>query len=324
MATIYEVAERAGVSASTVSRVISGTRAVNPELAKRVQDAAEELGFRPNRTARNLRLQRSAIIALVIPDIENPFFTSLARGVEDVAQKSNYNVILCNTDEDPAKEASYLDVIEADRMAGAIVAGTSSSEAPAKLVAAGMPLVAVDRAITGVDVDTVLVDNTDSAREATGRLLSAGYRRIACITGPTDVPSLAQRVTGFREAIAATRGARAIMAERPALHIGDGVDAMVELLAAKQRPDAVFAVNNTLALGAVQALRSAGVQPGEFGFASFGLAPWTEAVGWPMVTVEQPTRELGSIAATMLLERMAGDTRPPRSVVLPTHVIDVP
>ena len=89
MATIYEVAERAGVSASTVSRVISGTRAVNPELVKRVQDAAEELGFRPNRTARNLRLQRCAIIARVIPDIENPFFTSLARGVEDIAQKSN-------------------------------------------------------------------------------------------------------------------------------------------------------------------------------------------------------------------------------------------
>jgi LacI family transcriptional regulator len=312
------------VSASTVSRVISGTRAVNPELAKRVQDAAEELGFRPNRTARNLRLQRSAIIALVIPDIENPFFTSLARGVEDVAQQSNYNVILCNTDEDPAKEASYLDVIEADRMAGAIVASTSSSAAAAKLVTGGTPLVAVDRVITGVDVDTVLVDNTDSAREATERLLSAGYRRIACITGPTDVPSLAQRVSGFREAIAGARGARAIVVGRPALHVGDGVDAMAELLAAKQRPDAVFAVNNTLALGALQALRSAGVQPGDVGFASFGLAPWTEAVAWPMVTVEQPTRELGSTAAAMLLERMAGDTRPPRTVVLPTHVIDVP
>jgi LacI family transcriptional regulator len=322
VATIYEVAERAGVSASTVSRVLSGTRAVNPELAERVQKAARDLGFRPNRAARNLRLQRSAIVALVIPDIENPFFTSLARGVEDVAQEAGYNVILCNTDEDPAKEASYLEVIEADRMAGAIVASTSSSDASAKLFAAGTPLVAVDRVITGADVDTVLVDNTDSARKATHRLLSAGHRRIGCITGPTDVPSLAQRVTGFREAIAATRGARAIMAERPALHIGDGVDAMVELLAVKQRPDAVFAVNNTLALGAVQALRAAGVKPGEFGFASFGLAPWTEAVGWPMVTVEQPTRELGRTAATMLLERMSGDTQPARCVVLPTHVID--
>lgn len=323
VATIYEVAKRAGVSASTVSRVVSGGRPVNPDLAKKVLKAAAELGFRPNRAARNLRLRTSTIIALVIPDVENPFFTSLARGVEDVALQAGYNVVLCNTDEDPAKEARYLEVIEADRMAGAIIASTSGSAGLARLAETGMPLVAVDRKAAGVEVDTVLADNTDPAREVTARLLAAGYRNLACVAGPLDVPSLVQRVDGFRAAIAGVAGVRATVVEHKSARVDDGFRAVSELLAGPDRPDALFAINNTLALGAVHALRDAGVAPGTFGFASFGIAPWTEVVGWPMVTVEQPTRELGSTAVTMLLERMNGDRQPPRNVTLTPEVIEV-
>ena len=193
MATIYEVAALAGVSPATVSRVVNGIR-VSEQKTSLVRQAAAELKFMPNRTARTLRRQNSEVIALVLPDIENPYFTSMARGVEDAAQAAGYSVVLCNTDEDPTKEAKYLEIAISENMAGVILAPASDHSDLRDLMARGRPIVAVDRG-TGFDIDGVMMDNRQGGISATRSLVDAGYRRIACITGPRDIETSKPRST---------------------------------------------------------------------------------------------------------------------------------
>ena len=170
MATIYEVATLAGVSPATVSRVFNG-HTVSEDKIRQVRAAAKKLRYEPNRTARTLRRQRSDLIALVIPDIENPFFTSLARGVEDVAQSSGYSVVLCNTDEDYKKEVRYFDIVMSENMAGVILAAAGDRSDLSGLISRGRPIVAVDRGPHGFNVDAVMVDNRAGGIEATQALI---------------------------------------------------------------------------------------------------------------------------------------------------------
>ena len=165
MTTIYDVARRSGVSPATVSRVLSGRRTVDPELSEKVRAVVAELGYRPNGVARNLRKSSTNLWAVVISDIENPFFTSLVRGLEDVARSEGYHVVLCNSDEDPAKEAAYASAVLTDQMAGVVISPTSTAEGVHLLADAKIPLVLIDRRVDGVEADTVLVDNKRGARE---------------------------------------------------------------------------------------------------------------------------------------------------------------
>jgi LacI family transcriptional regulator len=182
--TIYEVAAHAGVSPATVSRVLNGG-AVSPEYAQRVRESAEALRYRPNRTARSLRRQQSDMIALIIPDIENPFFTSLARGVEDKAMAFGLSVVLCNTDERPEKEARYLDMVLSGRVAGIVLAPASTSPELGALIEQGIPVVTVDRMAHGFPVDAVLMDDEDTVRPGVQprgvhhRARRGGHRRAA-------------------------------------------------------------------------------------------------------------------------------------------------
>ncbi len=176
MATIYDVAERAGVSPATVSRVFNGVR-VTEEKARLVRRAATELGFTPSRPARALRRRNSEIIALIIPDIENPFFTSLARGVEDVAQAAGYSVVLCNSDEDQDKEQRYLAIADSEQMSGVILAAAGDGSTAHALITKGRRVVAVDRAPAGLDVDTVMIDGRSGARLATRTLQEQGFQQ---------------------------------------------------------------------------------------------------------------------------------------------------
>ena len=201
MSTIYEVAASAGVSPATVSRVFNGVN-VSEEKSRRVREAASALNFTPSRAARSLRRQNSEVIALVIPDIENPFFTSMARGVEDVAHAAGYSVVLCNTDDDHGKEAKYLSIAVSENMAGVILAAAGNGSDVGALIAKGRPIVAVDRSPHGFSVDAVTVDNFAGGRAATQVLLDQGYSRVACITGPADVETAQQRSDGWRHAIA--------------------------------------------------------------------------------------------------------------------------
>jgi LacI family transcriptional regulator len=327
--TIQDVARAAGVSAATVSRVFNGGR-VSAERTERVRRAAADLGFAPNRVARSLRTQRASVIGLLIPDIENPFFTAMARGVEDAAQQTNLSVVLCNTDEDVAKERRYLDVALAEQMAGVIVAAASRQHTDLSVLEArGIPVVAVDRRLRGSDVDVVLVDNASGSEDATAHLLARGYRRVACITGPRGASTAEERLAGYRSAIGdflrehpeqTPEGADPLTAwtRFADFRVEGGYKAMADLLARPDRPDAVFVANNLMAVGALQALREARVPVPGFGIVSFGEVPWAPMVDPSLTTVRLPSYDLGWTAAELLQDRIAGNPRPLQTVVLRT------
>ena len=324
MTTINDVARAAGVSPATVSRVFNGGR-VTAERAERVRKSAAELGFSPNRVARSLRMQRASVIGLIIPDIENPFFTSLARGVEDAAQQTNLSVVLCNTDEDVDKERRYLEIAAAEQMAGVIVAAASRNRTDLSVLEGrGMPVVAVDRRPRGASVDAVMVDNQHGGEEATAHLLRSGYRRIACIAGPEGASTSDDRLAGYRAVMRdhlreTDGGALPPEYVRHAdFRVEGGRSAMRDLLALPAPPDAVFVANNLMTVGALQALREAGTEPPRTGVLSFGDVPWASLVRPPLSTVQLPSYDLGWTAAGLLQERIAGTERPLQTVVLRT------
>ena len=314
MATIYDVAERAGVSPATVSRVFNGVR-VTEEKARLVRRAAAELGFTPSRPARALRRRNSEIIALIIPDIENPFFTSLARGVEDVAQAAGYSVVLCNSDEDQDKEQRYLAIADGEQMSGVILAAAGDGSTAHALIAKGRRVVAVDRAPAGLDVDTVMIDGRSGARLATRTLQELGFHKIACVTGPPDAESATSRSEGWADVVGRT-GAMAGYIRHTDFRLGGGERAMRELLGLTEPPDAVFAANNLIGLGALRVLRESGLTPPDFGLAVFGELPFELPPPTEIVTVQSPSRHLGETAARLLLDRIGGDEQPPRTIML--------
>ena len=320
-ATIYEVAALAGVSPATVSRVLNGGP-VSAGYAQRVRDAVEALQYRPNRTARNLRRQESEIIALVIPDIENPFFTALARGVEDQALLSGFSVVLCNTDEDAEKEGRYLEMALSGHLAGVILApaGDTATVQLKAVVERGIPVVSVDRHAHGVEVDAVLMDDEDAARRATTALYDQGFSLVACITGPEDVDTAARRAAGWRDVFRArTPDIDPQAYVRYAdYRVSGGRAAMAELLALPRPPDAVFVANNLMSLGALQQLVGAMRPPPQFGLASLGELPFLPPDTEGITVLPWPARHLGRTAASLLLERINGATGAPRTVVIPS------
>ncbi|MEV6979893.1 LacI family DNA-binding transcriptional regulator [Sphaerisporangium sp. NPDC051017] len=317
MATIYEVAALAGVSPATVSRVFNGL-AVSEEKQRLVRDAAARLAFTPNKTARRLRKQSSEIIALLIPDIENPFYTALARGVEDRAQESGFSVVLCNTDDDPGKELRYLQIAASEQMAGVILSPASDEVDLGVIVSLGRPVVAVDRT-TPYPVDAVKIDNRAAGIAATKALVDAGYRRVACIAGPAGIEATEDRVHGWRQVAGARVGEGYL--QHANFRVDGGHAAMTALLALDTPPDAVVTTNNLMAVGALQALVEAGISPETFGVAAVGELPFMALAPASVVQVRLPARHLGTTAATMLLERIAGDAQPLRTVVLRAEVM---
>jgi LacI family transcriptional regulator len=314
MATIYEVAARAGVSPATVSRVFNGQSVSEPKTLA-VRAAAEELNFVPDRTARRLRKGSSEIIALVIPDIENPFYTALARGVEDRAQQSGYSVVLCNTDDDPNKELRYLEIAASESMAGVILSPASDEADLSAIVSLGRPVVAVDRT-TPYPVDTVRVDNRAAGVAATDALFAAGYRRVACIAGPVGIESTEERLLGWRRAVTRHRMDDAeLYVEHGNFRVDGGRAAMASLLAREPAPDSVVATNNLMAVGALQVLAENGLSPERFGVAVVGDLPFLIDPS-AITQVPLPARQLGMTAAEMLLDRIAGDRQPLRTVEL--------
>lgn len=350
MATISDVAARAGVSTATVSRALNGKTTVDPELVARVIAAAEELGYRPNGLARNLRKQATAVLALVISDVENPFFTAIARGVEDLAQAAGYSVVLCNSDDDPAKERDYLEVAAQERVAGVVLSPSGAAASLDPLRAHGTPVVAVDRPLiadpraapvedpadsgraapvdTGlvdtVLVDTVLVDTRAAAKQATAHLMGAGYQRIACVTGPAGVRTADDRLAGYRDALrAGKRRGDASLVRRAEYKASGGRRAMDELLAtAVEQPDAVLVANSAMAIGVLEAVAEHGLRLGrDVGIVAFDDAPWATLIDPPLTVVAQPAYEIGMLAAQLLLGRISDPTRTPSTVTLTAQLI---
>lgn len=320
MATIYEVAKLAGVSPATVSRVFNGN-SVSEAKSHAVREAAQQLKFTPNRTARTLRRRASEVIALVIPDIENPYFTEMARGVEDVASEAGYSVVLCNTDAQIEKEATYLEIAISEHMAGVILAAASDHTNLDAVLATGRPVVAVDRG-TGYDIDGVVMSNRPAGRAATANLVEAGYRRIACITGPRHIETAHERAEGWRSVVTNhfPDADPDELLRFSTFQVDGGRAVMEELLALPEPPDAVVACNNLLGVGAIQVLTEHGLTPPQIGVAVVGSLPFTTLSPSAVTLVRLPARHMGVTAAKMLLERINGDDQPARTVVLRNEV----
>jgi LacI family transcriptional regulator len=307
MGTIDDVAREAGVSIATVSRVLNGSTRVNADATSRVLAAVEKLQYRPSHAARALRAQRATTIGLLISDIQNPFFTGLVRGVEDIAQQHGHSVILCNSDEDPKKERQYVDVLCAEHVAGAIIVPASEhSQSFQRFRELNIPLVAVDRRLEGRTTDAVLVDNVRGAYDAVLHLTAAGYRRIGLITGPIATTTGKHRREGYRRALAEAGISRDPTLER----IGtfkerSGAELAAELLALDPPIDALFITNNLMTLGALETLHARGVRiPDDVAVVAFDDAPWASLPPISLTTVSQPVYELGTTAANRLFQRM--------------------
>jgi LacI family transcriptional regulator len=318
-----DVAERAGVSVSTVSHVINNTRAVSEKSRKRVLEAMEELGYKPNALARSLRRRKTNTLGMIVPDSANPFFAEIARAIEDASFAKNYSVILCNSEGDLEKQQAYTNVLIENRVAGILfVAAGVSTELVNDLRQRRVPLVVIDREVPGVEVDTVMTNHAEGGCLATRHLIELGHRRIACITGDSEVSPSAERVTGYRQALEE----RGLPFDESLVIKGNfqyesGYEATCQLLSLEPPPTAIFACNDLMAVGCISAARECGLRVPDnvsvVGFDDVRLASFTNP---PLTTVAQSKVEIGALATKMLLERLQNLEAPPHFKRLDTEL----
>jgi LacI family transcriptional regulator len=325
LATINDVAKRAGVSPVTVSRVINNAGNVSQATREKVGRAIEELGYVPSVAARSLRSKRTRSLALIVPDVTNVFWTTVARGVEDAAQSSDYSVFLYNTDEDPAKQLRCLDVIASQRVDGVIIAPYDSDVRNlARLRSRDIPTVVIDRRVEGLEVDSVCSDSISGARALIQHLIGLGHKRIAVISGPMSTSTAEDRVTGY--CLALTEAGLPLdprLIKRGEFRTVSGEHLTRQLLDEELRPTAIFATNNAIAMGVIDALDKRGLSiPQDMALVCFDDLPDASRFLPFLTVVVQPAYDMGVNAAQLLLSRLEAKVKlPPRHVVLPTRLI---
>jgi LacI family transcriptional regulator, galactose operon repressor len=324
--TIRDVAQRVGVSPMTVSRVINDSALVSPETRRRVEEAISELGYVPSRLARGLSAKRTGTLAVIVPDVANPFFTLIVRGAEDVARRAGYRVILCDTRADLGVEREVVEEMIAHRVEGILIAPVSdrSREHLRRLAKFAVPFVLVDRTVADIRADAVLGDSAEGAQRLVEHLLSLGHRRIGLIVETDEVSTARDRRRGYETALAA-----AGVPVDPALIVeatvdpAGGFEGMRRLLELDDRPTAVFTVNNLVALGAIEAVRATELEvPDDVALVCFDDIEYASRL-YPFLTVmEQPAETFGTLGTQLLVERIEG--RAPdrtRVVVLPAEFV---
>jgi len=314
---IKDVARAAGVSPATVSRAL-GTGPVSADLRELVAEAVRSTGYRPNLSARRLRSKHSHTVGLIVADISNPFFTAVARAVEDAAYQAGLRVILCNTDENPEREALYLKLMEEERVTGVIFAPTRMTVEKLGGQEKKFPIVLIDRAAGGWQ-DAVVLDNFAAAAMLVEHLHAQGFRRIAGLFGNASTTGI-ERHAGFAAAMQKFGLAPEAKFIAPSI-----VAAEAEVTSwflpgsrpAGTAPQAVIASNGLLLMGVVRALRAAGKSmPTDLAVAGFDNESWTELVGPGLTVIEQPVADIGRAAMSMLLERLESPDAPVRKIVL--------
>jgi LacI family transcriptional regulator len=320
-----QIAERAQVSIGTVSHVINETATVRPQLRERVLEAIRSLGYQPSALARGLRQNRTNMLGMVIPDITNPFFPGVVRGVEDVAYKRSFRVILCNADNDPAKEASYVRELRSYRIAGLLIIPAAGADIAGHLRAyasASVPVVCIDRVPDGWKGDSVLVANAEGAYLATQHLIQTGHRRLAAISGPRKLTNASERLKGFTRALSEA----GLQIEPEFIQEGEfdtasGYRAALRLLRMLPRPTAIFACNDLIAFGVLQAARELKLRcPEDVSIVGFDSLEFTKFTDPSLTSVYQPGYQLGATAARLLLQRVDGMRSAPKKVILPTEL----
>ena len=285
---------------------------MSDELRLRVQEAALALNYRPSRAARTLRGRTSQAVGVVIPDLENPFFTAVVRGIDLVLQAAGYTLLLANSDEDAARERNILETLRAEGVAGIIfVPINAARDAYRDVLAPPLHTVAVDRSPSNLRPDLVTVDNVEGTRAGVAHLLALGHRDVALLGGPSKHSTAKERERGYEDALrAAGRPLRPELVYYGDFREGGGYDGMKALIALPHRPTAVFVANNLMTLGAFRALHEAGIRiPEEIAVVGFDDMPWATSLNPPLTVASQPSQEIGSSAADLLLDRIARPDR---------------
>lgn len=316
--TLRDVARRAAVSITTASRVLSGSdHPVAAEVRKRVLQAAEELDFTPNAYARGLSKREFRIVGLMIPDIRDPYFVEVARGIEDVASQEGYMVVFCNTDRNPDKERKYVEELRAMRAGIILTGGGVDREAHlADIVSHPAPVVVIGH--HEIPCSSVQIDNISGAIDATEHLISLGHRRIAHITGPLASATAADRLDGFRQAMA-QHGLpmdESLVMESDFTFDG-GVAALRRLWDSPQPPQALFAANDAMAMGVLREAHKLGIcVPGDLAVIGFNGIAGTEQTDPPLSTIHFCLREIGKTATEMLLRQLKSHQEERTSVLI--------
>lgn len=323
MANMNDIARKAGVSIGTVSNVLNNSAVVREPLRKRVLDAVAAVGYQPSQIARGLRRVKTNMIGMIIPDITNPFFPAVVRGAEDIAFSYGYRLILCNTDNDHSKEIIHLNELRTYLPAGLIVIPSNFShltEQAESYRKAGSAVVCVDRLPKHWSGDTVTADNEGGAYTATRSLLKLGHRRIATITGPLHLTNAQERLAGFRRAMSEAKLSMAPeYIQEATFDRHAGYSKTLLLLRMIPRPTAIFAGNDLIAVGVLQAIREAGLHcPEDISLMGFDDMESASMLNPELSSVSQPGYQLGTTAALILLDRVNGDLSPPKQIVLPT------
>jgi LacI family transcriptional regulator len=326
--TIRDVARAAKVHPGTVSRALNEqTRAlVNDATVERVLRAAEQLGYRPNRIARGLKTNRSHTIGVLIPDITNPLFPPILRGIEDRLEREGYTPLIVNTDNDSERERTVLEAMRARQVDGFISATAQlDRELLAELAASGAPLVLVNRSLEDGSVPAVTVNDRQGIRLAVEHVAALGHRRIGHVGGPQNISTGHRRYLGFREAMAAVglpaldahiRFGRAFVEE-------EGARVCAELLAAADDVTAIVAANDRLAVGCYDVLAERGLRcPADISIVGFNDMPFIDRLRPPLTSVRVPQREIGTVAADLLLQRLTDGSQTAREILLePTLIV---
>lgn len=327
MSTLKEVAKEANVSITTVSRVINDSSKVNIKTRERVEDAMKLLKFQPNRVAQRLRANkgRSKLLGLIIPDIQNQFYSSIVRGIEDMSYGNNYAVILCNSDENPEKEKFYLEVLRSESVDGIILPPIRQNGKFIKdLIKSGIPVICFDRKLSSQSIDTVVIDNEKGGYLATSHLIELGHRDIAVITSSLSISSFEDRFKGYKHALED----HGISINENYIKKGDhrsseiGKQLTFELLRQNPRLTSLLIMNNQMTLGALEAINEHGLAiPYDISIVGFDDMEWAKAISPPITVIKQPGYEMGRRVAELFFQRVTDPDREKVQVIMEPKLV---
>jgi LacI family transcriptional regulator len=322
--TIADVAKLAGVSVATAGRVLSGRGYAGKLARQRVLEAAEELEYVPNRVARSLRLRRTKMLGLLIADVENSFYSAIARNVESVAKDAGYHVVLCNSSDDPSEEREYLKLLEEIRVDGLIITPTPRNRRwLERLREQDIVIVQIDRQVDRLEADAILVDNQGDAASAVSHLLAAGHTEIGILTGPLDVTTAKLRLAGYRQAMKE----HGVLVRPELIRAGSfrrdhAIKEAYDLITVERPPTAIFAANNILAEAALMTLAEMGLKvPKDMSLVAFDDTPWMSMLKPPITTVRQPVADMARSAAELLLRRLRSGPGEPATVLFNAELV---
>lgn len=308
--TIKDIASELGISVSTVSRALNNHPDINDNTKKNVSDLASKLGYRPNILAKNLQSKQSNQIGVIVPEIRHDFFANVISGIEDVAYHKGYTVIVSQSNEDVEREEINLNSMFLNRVAGILVSisqTTTKSDHFKRLIDNGVKMVFFDRDIEELDVYKVIIDDFESSYNAVKYLIEKGYKKIVHLAGPLNLSICTKRKLGYEKVMSDFNLSSEILTIEGGMHEMDGIAGAEKLLESGNLPEAVFAVNDPVAIGAFKRLKEENIIiPDQVGIIGFSNNPITEIVDPPLTTVEQPAYEMGKRAAELLINQIEG------------------